>query len=507
MICTLFLTSNCFAQEFLEYMQTSNRTKDYLNRKFNLFVSKRDSKNISPIITPTDTSFSVNRKPDPDEEPIESHSTKKSRRNKFGFQRSHKKFPNLDAQLGLYNQDFKALKFLDQVSINACRLTNFDLSNSLFRSDLKISNSIFKSEAIFSSAIFQKDLSISETAFLENLRFRGTMFEGDFSFTNNSLRNHTMSFMNATFKRNAFFSGLTPAFGILDPDGYKDLDFSYAKFEGERTEFYRIKFSGKPNFNNCTFNSGNVFQSVSLPDSLNFTEVKFTIPASEMFDFRNCYYSGAKTKSNKCVIFLYGTDASKIILPFDRFELGGFDGNLEKTDKTEIFDEYSRTVVESLRKNCFEAGMKDSAEGWDIYLRKMQTINSWGWRTGTFFNTINRYWWNFGYEKRYILWYWLPGLFTIFCLINFFRRKSFVHFYKDDELGENHGPHLSYDLQKSKPSFTYIFFLTAILYFGLKIRHSAVDYSKTGWVFYLYFMYLVGSIHLAFAFSYILNVY
>ncbi|WP_373331578.1 hypothetical protein [Salmonirosea aquatica] len=84
--------------------------------------------------------------------------------------------------------------------------------------------------------------------------------------------------------------------------------------------------------------------------------------------------------------------------------------------------------------------------------------------------------------------------------------------YQDPELGivfrknktkEPIRPPVKHGLQR----FLFTVFYTAVIYFGFKLRHESVNYKHGILMAYLYFMYGVGTIHMAFAFSYILSAY
>ena len=102
---------------------------------------------------------------------------------------------------------------------------------------------------------------------------------------------------------------------------------------------------------------------------------------------------------------------------------------------------------------------------------------------------------------------WLPLFFLFFWLYNYYNiQKLWDYMYKDTELGSNF-KNLTPDFETGKNLLAFSFFYTAVIYFGFKLRHDSVNYDYTRGLLYLYFMYAVGTVHMAFAFSYILSAY
>ena len=77
--------------------------------------------------------------------------------------------------------------------------------------------------------------------------------------------------------------------------------------------------------------------------------------------------------------------------------------------------------------------------------------------------------------------------------------------YHDEELGKNFN--LTYDaLTTFWQRVSYALFYTAAIYFNFKLRHEAVNYKNLGGLLYLYLIYCVGILHVAFGvLGYILN--
>lgn len=340
--------------------------------------------------------------------------------------------------------------------------------------------------------------------YLSDVRFFGNSFTEDNTFTG-SIFNNNLDFTHcwftepATFERAIFKKGIR-----LDHCHFKTLsNFNYAIF-GKNSSTKNTDFGNRANFAYSTIKSNDFFNYCVLPDTLDIQNMKMELSNGEILDLTKTHLN--KQKNNKCILFIYGVDLSKILIPYDRFIIKTSDvyRDEENFDDDNRYSEDIITIFETLIKTSKDAGMTESAKGWDIELQRMQNFNKFSFFAYPI-NTFNCVWWNFGYEKWRILWIWLPLLFFIFLLVNISYPRWVLTFYRDDELGKNFGR--SFKDSDTHRSKIYFLFLTAIIYFGLKIKHSAVDYKNKKGVAYVYFMYLMGSIHLAFALSYILNIY
>lgn len=308
---------------------------------------------------------------------------------------------------------------------------------------------------------------------------------------------------------------------------FKTVNFIYDIF-GKGTEFNNVKFEGPVSFNKSTlgisfslkgssFKFVPTFDLVLLPKYLDFEKVSFEFinpfDINAKIDFRRTYLNrdiinkgfstaapyDVKNKYNKCLINLRGTDASRFLLPYENFTIETRYNSYEGLT----------SIYEGLIKACKEEGMTESAQKWEIEYKKLQINHDWP-KLGGFIIVFNTVWWNFGYEKWRILLKWLPILFTFFFLINTLCIKWLYNkVYQDNEIGKvfSEKQNVKPMLNKLSYRISYTLFYTAVIYFGLKLRHESVNYKNIWGLLYLYLMYIVGAIHVAFALSYILSAY
>lgn len=386
---------------------------------------------------------------------------------------------------------------------------------------------------------------LADSCFVQWTRFQSYSFEHttfrryvgfDYSYFgstnfNFSTFNEAASFQGATFGEDVIFEGVT-FLGKADFVGAEFIGTSYFNgiYFNEDARFTSVIFPALANFNACTFSVNPVFTHAQLPNELAFDDVQFRykspLEINAKIDFSNARIDSLKKRTKKseakCMISLRGTDVSRLILPFDRFTIK-FDAitavddsllafllNTEKPKPTYSYEEKS-SLYETLIKNCQEAGMTESVEGWDIEYREMQNTHKFGLLANPI-NFFNAWWWNFGYDRWRILVIWLPLFFLCFLMYNYWQiERLWSKMYRDSELGSNFKDQASSSpkpiFKNWRKRFSFSFFYTAVIYFGFKIRHDSVNYNYTRGLLYLYLMYAVGTIHMAFAFSYILSAY
>lgn len=259
-------------------------------------------------------------------------------------------------------------------------------------------------------------------------------------------------------------------------------------------------------FQNCIFHKIPDFSNSSLPEVLIFENINFKLDPIEdkysKIEFRNTKnFHKRKTK-----IKFIDSQVDKFLLSYNDFELV-FEPKETYESKTRIY--------EDIINNCKTNGLIESYKSWDVEYRSMKMKHDFP-LIGDFLIEFNKYWWNFGYEKWRILVIWLPTLFLFFLLCNwFFIDLLYKYVYKDDELAKSNFHHIIQkffkngdpDFSKNKFTFAYTFFYTANVYFGMKLKLNAINYSNFWGMVYIFLMYIGGSIHLAFSLSYILSVY
>lgn len=262
-------------------------------------------------------------------------------------------------------------------------------------------------------------------------------------------------------------------------------DFSYSHFN-DNLKIVATEFTENPNFKYCR-----------LPAIIFLDHVDFK--GDNMLDFSSCFLRDAE---KKCKLVLTETQVSNMVLPYELFE---YDFDTASGHNVKNIHDHRVSVYETLIKNCREAGLMESAKGWDIdYKTYTYERNYW---LGGPLNFANKYWWNFGYNKSRIFWFWLPMFFCLFVLVNYFFVHQLRHIYYDDEIVDSFrqgDPDTDLVLRKNK--FMYTVTCTAAIYFNFWLKISAIDFSNHRGVCYVFLMYLTGSLHVIFGIGgYILN--
>lgn len=389
------------------------------------------------------------------------------------------------------------------------RYINQDFNGAIFEKEANWGKSDFRVYMSFEYTIFKDQALFWDTNFKEGSTFTNVHFLGNADF-----RNSNAAHFN-TCKFNFIFQGGNPYesdFMFHNCKVKHNAIFAGSHFKKEAHFRYSI-FETMADFSNSTFNKVPKLDFVNLPDTLFFRNVQLATSEpsdiNKKIDFRLCKIDSLQKRSpgSKCNIKLEGTDLSKVLLPHNLFTLS-FDESTNYEMKTGIY--------EAIIKTCTDNGMVESAQDWDIEYRRFKNVNNLGWFIGGIVNFLNRWWWNFGYSKQYILLGWLPALFMGFWLINIFRIKYLYNeVYRDEEIGatflekhkEKYGLSDELEFKDRKYKASYAFFYTATIYFGFKLKHEAVNFANPRGMAYLYLMYALGAIHVAFALSYILNVY
>ncbi|WP_149241508.1 hypothetical protein [Dyadobacter sp. 32] len=334
------------------------------------------------------------------------------------------------------------------------------------------------------------NLSQSDTA-KTKLSFSQCQIGGQFYA---AIVNDDLSLSGNNFCGDAIFYGTSPV-----KNSTSLIDLEGCSFRGDTLTFHQLHLETPPDLTFCL-----------LPEYLVFSNFR-NLQWKEPLDLRTCRISGndAIRSPAKCKLRFeassesgyYRLDASKFIIPYDKFEI-------EFGEKTTPYQRLK--ILGEVRESCKKQGMTYDYGKWDIIYRKLDNIDQWS-HWGKIMNFTQSIWWNFGYSEWIIVVFWMPFFFLLFWCINFLKIRHIVtHIYFDGDLGGNfvNVPQLKNDtlfevrLDKASDRWSYSFFLTAVLYFGLKLKHEAVNYRNGGGMAYIYFMYFVGLFHVAYAFAF-----
>jgi uncharacterized protein YjbI with pentapeptide repeats len=360
----------------------------------------------------------------------------------------------------------------------------------------------------FSYIDFKKKASFIDCEFEGEVFVDGSFFQGNADFKQ-SIFHKEVDFDNAYFQEWAYFENAT--------------------FE-EKVSFYNTKFNYLANFENVKGKGKLFFENTEMPNILNFQNVN-----SLKIDFRNASidslqkrvfpvfprmkdnFTTANDSSSskeyfqlfeqsisldKCVIQLKGTNLDNIILPHDRFWIDVIGYTYE--EKTALF--------EKLIKKCKEEGMDDSVIGWSTELKKIENLHNFP-KIGSFLNWFQGIFWNYGFTKSLIL-LWILGAFLLFNLLNFFIYAKLINVYFNPKLGlklipkplvQDEGAVIGILKKNRFTRLRYMLHYTGMIFFGIKLEHTDMSFKHLGWVFLLYFEFVIGIVLLGFALNFVVS--
>ena len=270
-------------------------------------------------------------------------------------------------------------------------------------------------------------------------------------------------------------------------------------------------------FSNAIFLDVPRFLQAQLPDTLVFTEINLN-GIEENVDFREFVLDSLRKRQGhdaKCRLYLDGispNNLAKLIIPFNLFELD-FPDSTYVSNATPFPYAEKEVIYETVIKKCRDVGMMESVQGWSIAYQKFQNEHEFG-SIGILFNWLNETWWNFGYAKWRILYLWTPFFFIVFCLINYLTLESQLRrLYFDPTIGQNYRDTklenptemIDYFAKDRWEKLAYTLHYTGVIFFGIKVKHEALNFRSFGWVLYFYLVFIVGILHLAFSFNYIVS--
>jgi hypothetical protein len=229
--------------------------------------------------------------------------------------------------------------------------------------------------------------------------------------------------------------------------------------------------------------------------------------------FRNCVFknqSSLKTKNIKKIsiincFFEEATSLNLINPPGEKLDLELYDSNLKNLELH--FSDYinlifpkeaSESEIEANYLNLLDKyqGEKDkeSYKNVDILYKKYR------WSTysviGPIVNFIDRWWWNYGYSKDYII------LYTFLFLLIFFTLNLIVGYQIHDFYPVFSRKVVATDRNRS--AFNYVvvtFVLTTYIFFSLKVDFDKIDTRNTKFVVYFFIQYFLGLVCLFFLFG------
>jgi hypothetical protein len=270
----------------------------------------------------------------------------------------------------------------------------------LCNSQIMLFNFEFKKYLGFSSINFQEGVQI------ENSTFKNSLYIDDCKFKLLEMSGNDFSYVTCAW------------------DTFLNFKIEYNKFL-ERIIFKKCKFLNSFKFSDniceanilfkeCKFDllkldmqSNNVkqviFQDCKLPLKIKLKDVQ---SGDTRMSFINCY-----TDSGKYILLdAIGSDLSKIDMDYQNFKLDFTDSLIKP--KSEVCSKVYLDLLENFQKN----GKMNSYEILDLEYKKKFDVN---WRY-----YIQKKWWNYGYNKEWVITRWSWRLLLIFLIVPFFFFKG-----------------------------------------------------------------------------------
>ena len=409
---------------------------------------------------------------------------------------------------------FRAAEFDSATSFSFAKFDNrATFMGAKFDSVTAFQGAEFDSEATFSFAKFENWAFFGGATFFSVASFQESEFDNMASFVAAKFDSTTYfhgakfasgaNFYGAKFANEAYFHGAQFAM---------EVDFNRADFTSKayfveaefanHVDFGGAKFASEADFSHAQFAIEVDFSRAILPDSLFFKEVSI----EESIDFTYALLDSAKATDTdyRSNIALEGTDISKIRINSDLFQLWfpGLDKNNQR-DAEKIIDIY-QDVLKKLETD----GLTRSYRDFDIEYKTLDNELE-GRHFANFFNT---YWWNYGYNREWVVWWslaWL-GLFTLVNALLFKPLMNSVYTISQLELGETvfslnflKYPKWSQKLIRWLNNFLDVIkrlilslYYTSFVFFGLRMNFEKLHKPETTGAFilmgYLFLVYTIG---------------
>jgi hypothetical protein len=389
--------------------------------------------------------------------------------------------------------DFPRKKFQKEFIVYNCIVGKTDFGSSEFNSGGSFNSNTFDLTTDFPISRFNKHASFMDSHFKGKANFGFIIFKGhtdylgsqfdslaDFTETNYYRKAHfiavkfksTVDFQRSHFHSEAIFN--SAKFGAF-------TNFERAVFDSI-VDFRSVIFNGNVNFSQAVFRDFVDFDYARLPDTLvmDFAEI------NKSFDLSLAY-----NKKGFCHLSIKNTDVGRIKLNYNQFQLY-FD------PKDSIGYNLKESIYQSLLLN-----QKDYPDGYkklDIEYKQFKYSSA--GLLGYYLNLISCLWWNYGYDRQYIL-YWTIGFLMFFTILNYFvldRLNNSIYtlenipfipkWISDRRIGNR---------------LWYSFVYTSTIFFRLTLKLEKINIKNKSGSIYIILIYTLGLVCLAYIANFILQ--
>jgi hypothetical protein len=441
-------------------------------------------------------------------------------------------FHELNQKLGVGKIESYQVPGLGQGSNDFIRIHFYDslpFIKTIFNGEVNFTLSKFDKDVSFYAASFNKEARFMLSEFNANCGFEGVRFYKPTLFSGLSFKNN-ISFEYATFYDYSEFGSVDIIYsGYLLLEKSREIfskpfnaeskfrnifsngaNFSFATFSKDVTfrqtsfiknlSFRNAVFDKKLSFFNIDFPKYIDFDNAQMPDSLYIWNSNFDSVTSNIF-LNNVKLDFLRARSGnnsiRCKLFLKNIDLTKLVIDPSKFLLS-FHSNTSYDEKVGVY--------EQVIKKCKDMGLEESVRGFDIDLQKLRIKHK--YKLSGLLIWLNKYWWNFGYERTKIFKNTICAFaisFLIFFL--FLKRFSMAYFPHQLNMSLNKVQKLkNNNFGDISTRFKVSLFYSMLIFFGLKMEHAELKYREYPIrTFLLYLIFVIGIIHLAYLISVILN--
>jgi uncharacterized protein YjbI with pentapeptide repeats len=361
-------------------------------------------------------------------------------------------------------------------------------TNDIFTTPIHEGNNTFYDSCIFQSTEFKRWVDFEGTQFRKLINFFGARFDTTSDFSGSTIG--ASNFINAVFTGPAWFNGaLFETTADFQGTNFKTyLNFGGTKVNSavlfNNTTFgSRANFSGLTLFPSATFD----FTDAFLPDTIDLS-LNRKIPNEINFLTANLGQvstdRGPKDSFKIHYIILAKSDISKIRLDYKHFRLIAPEEKYIHNTDADMFDSY-----EGLMRNFKTHGQDQDYRAVDIeyqdFVREHSKFNPTTW--------TKKFWWNYGYDhsRIYII---TLSTFLFFALVNFIFLESLVtNVYTLDNFDT-----FLISPKRWMPRMWYSIVFTGMIFFGLTLKFDRMRLTLVLGVIYIFIMYLVGIVCLAY---------
>ena len=407
--------------------------------------------------------------------------------------------------------------FLGKTTISQITLNNYlDRNRSLFHGPFTMSHCTLKSTD-FNEFEFERSQFDSSALFHQNID------SDDFRLTNCLFKGPLTILVDDTSRKEFNFQTCTTGQGI---------NFSYASGNPSRAfrpriksvfgnvvAFYECNLIGKADFSYCQFLGPKSirFNGTALPDTLDLSHTVFnaTLDLTEAIPNPRHPY---------CYITLYGEDIKKIRFKYNYFRLY-FPPSMTDDEISSTYELVKATMKENgfddsyQKVDCeFQQTMirrKDVNYSTNVFYKLCDFITLHNYsnyinavfnrlRPGAILDTIDRHWWNYGYNKEKIL-KWTFYCLLLFSFLNNFIYKQLMKTYLVENLERKRFPYTQYTFLRLSRNYFLSFIYTCFIFFKVGIDFQKVSITKINVFLIILFQYLIGLACTGFLLNWILK--